>query len=345
MNISYQDEMSRRKKRWIDFYEQGGNKRFIYLIDYIPDANQRPYPFPELKNERIEWAWVKYNRLLAQTRWLKDDKIPFLDVYTGTEIFAEAFGCKVHYPEDSMPFALPLIHNASEVSRLKVPELSSSSLSMVFDIADELKKRGGDCTVLRLPDIQSPMDIAALIWEKSDYYIALIEEPEAVKELAHMVRQLLTSFLDEWFKRYGCEFIAHCPDYYMPKGITLSEDEIGVVNTSIFKDIFLPELVELSERYGAIGIHCCANARHQWDGIKMIPGLKLLNLVQPESRLIEAYSYFEQDMAQMHCWCGNGPAWEWVDKLPPSAHVVLQAQAQTREEALVLSERMWAVCG
>ncbi len=97
-------------------------------------------------------------------------------------------------------------------------------------------------TRFRMPDIQSPMDIAALIWVKSDFYIAMIEEPEAVRELAEKVRCLLTAFLDEWFRRYGTGYVAHFPTYWMEGGLTLSEDEVGAVNPAMFDTFFLPEL-------------------------------------------------------------------------------------------------------
>ena len=149
-----------------------------------------------------------------------------MQVYSGTEIFAEAFGCEVHRPENNMPFALPLISSASEVAGLKVPELSTSSLAYLFDIGDELRRRAGDDALIGI-DIQSPMDIAALIWNKNDFYAAMLETPEAVRELAHKVGDLLTSFLDEWFARYGREFMGHFPDYYMPYGITSRRTRSG----------------------------------------------------------------------------------------------------------------------
>jgi hypothetical protein len=39
----------------------------------------------------------------------------------------------------------------------------------------------------------------------------------------------------------------------MPKGITLSEDEVGSVSSEMFQKFFLPELQDLSARYGGLG--------------------------------------------------------------------------------------------
>jgi len=66
-----------------------------------------------------------------------------------------------------------------------------------------------------------------------------------------------------WFARYGHAFVAHYPDYFMPFGMTLSEDNIGSVGPELFESMFLPELNTLSRHYGAIGIHFCTHAHHQ----------------------------------------------------------------------------------
>ncbi len=336
-------QLEQRKQRWLNFLSNP-DAGHVFLISYEPDNEAPPLPWRELRDARVAWAWRQYERQVARMAWLRDDTLPYLHVRTGTEIFAEAFGCSVYFPDDNMPFALPLVHSAQEAAKLKVPELSSSSLAYLFDMADELQQRAGYGALLQIVDIQSPMDIAALIWDKETFYPALIEAPEAVLELADKVKQLLTAFLDEWFARYGPSFIAHYPVYYMPVGITLSEDEVGAVSKRVFDTLFLPELTELSERYGGIGIHCCAHAKHQWAGFRQIPNLRLLNLNQPADVLRESYSVFA-DIPQMPIGDEDDAAWLRPARYPQGSRFVIQATAQTRDEALHLSDKLWQVCG
>lgn len=339
------DRIGDRKQRWVDFMNMDKPSGNVFLIDVADSIPQQPHLWPDKKNERIGWILEKYYIQMEQVQWLRDDMVPFLDCITGTEIFAECFGCEVFRPLDNTPFARPVIHNAVEVSRLKKPKLEDTSLMLLFDIADELRKRAGNDAVLRIPDVQSPMDISTLIWDKNDFYMALIDEPEAVKELSGMVKQLLIEFFDEWFSRYGREYIAHFPDYYMTGGLTVSEDEIGAVSEEMFDEFFLPELTDLSNHFGGFGMHCCANAGHQWKSFKKIPGLRLLNLVQPREQIIKAYSFFADYVPQMHSWCGDGPAWTWVDQHPKEARVAIQVTAASRKEAMELSEKLWSACG
>ena len=287
--------IAEKKLRWVDLY--AGRRGSVTLKKR--GYGTRPWPYPENIDARVEWSLAAYRAQVAALDDPDDDRVPYLDPYTGTEIFAEAFGCRVHKPGDNMPFALPLITDARGVKNLRIPKPEYSSLSLLFEIADRLRAAEPDA-VMKLPDIQSAFDVAALIWEKSDFYASMHEEPSAVKELAAMAEELIINFIDAWFKRYGTEFVAHYPDYYMPYGVTLSEDEAGAISPAMFEEFCLDSLNRLSERYGMLGMHCCADSEHQWENFKKIRGLVLLNLGQPDAVIQRAYKFFGDACAQMH---------------------------------------------
>jgi hypothetical protein len=159
-----------------------------------------------------------------------------------------------------------------------------------------------------------------------------------VLELADKVGQLFTRFLDDWFARYGKAFIAHYPDYYMPQGVTLSEDEVGAVSSRVYQHYFLPELTALSNRYGGMGVHCCANSRHQWEGFSRIPNLRLLNLNQPAPILEEAQRFFARRVTQMHDWPEQQVFEAGPQQFPDGAHIVLRPAAENRSQALEVVE-------
>lgn len=295
--MNTQEERRREKWRRTVFDDRDSAK--LLLVAYRPDAQDRPALHLDTTAERIEWAWRKYEGQQSRLDWLEDDRVPYLDCLTGTEIFAAAFGCEVQYPDDTNPFAKPLVDSPDAADALSEPSLDAPTLAQAFEIADELTRRAGDDAVTRLPDIQSPMDIAGIVWDKNDFFVSAIEHPDAVLRLAEKARSLLTRFLDEWFSRYGRSFVAHYPDYYMDHGITLSEDEIGSVGPDIFESLFLPELDYLSRRYDGIGIHCCAHAQHQWNGMLKVPGLRVLNLNQSPDVLAQALPFFSDAAVQL----------------------------------------------
>ncbi len=315
-----------RKMAWQALYE--GRRRAVKIVHFgVPG---RPLPYDGNRRARIEWALAQYRLEMDTFGMVADDRVPHVHPYTGTEIFARAFGAAVHESGDNMPFALPVVRRAADVARLRPPTLEAPALADVIGIADELRAAEPGA-LMRLPDIQSPMDIAALIWDKNDFYAAMIEEPEAVDDLIGMTAALLTQFLDFWFDRYGRAFVAHYPDYYMPRGVTLSEDEAGVVSAPMLERFAMPHLRALSARFGGIGIHCCANARHQWPLLAGVPGLRMMNLVQPSAVLDEALVRFAPVCVQMHA--ENPRPGKARLAGPFAGRVVLHAAAGSVEEA------------
>ena len=316
----------------------------------IPELHEQLPPAPPLwpgkVKERIERRWTEYQIMRAKAELVNDDRVPYLNNQTGTEIYAEAFGCKVHRPDDNMPFALPMIHSAAEADRIQVPELSSSSLAYLFDIADELYRRGGQDAIMKMVDIQSPMDSVALIWDKADLFCAMIETPGTVKNLAEKVRKLMVSFFDEWFKRYGTTYVAHHPDYVMHGGITLSVDEVGAIKPEMFDEFFRNELETLSEIYGGLGIHCCADARHQWENFRSLPGLRVMNHHAPPTRdareyIVDALCFYGSRIAQMpKGWLPDGAPETWPSQYPEGTRVVFDVQAPDASSAASIADRL-----
>lgn len=325
-----------QKQKWLDFMDirTSVKNMAVILYDFENEIGARPLPYHENLESRITWAAEVYKRQADRAAWLGDDKVPALHAYTGTEIFAEAFGCKVHRSIDNMPFALPMIFDVADVAKLKEPDIFRSSLGEVFEIAGKLRQRCGYDAVMQLPDIQSPWDISALICEKTACMVGIYDDPEAVKELAMMCERTLCKFLDAWFREFGTEYVAHYPDYFMSGGLTLSEDEIGIINSDTFEAFCLDSLNRLSDRYGGIGIHCCANSSHQWKNLLKIRDLRILNLIQPMEILKNAYIFFETRYPQMHGHGGDGiPETEWLAEYARNAHMAFRCCASDRKEA------------
>ncbi len=329
-----------RVARWRQFMNEPDPPRHLFIIhcpmDHVPQREMR-FLWPEHQDDWIEWICRDYEGQIERLAWLHDDHVPNACLATGTEIFAEAFGCSVVRDPDNMPFAQPIVHEAGDVAKIIPPRLGSCSLDRCFDAADAVRRRLGDDVLLRLPDVQSPMDVAALIWNKNDLFTAMIETPDEVKQLAGMTCDLMIAFFDDWFARYGRRYVAHYPAYCMEGGLTLSEDEIGAVSPAMFDEFFLPHLARLSEHFGGLGIHCCANARHQWNGFREVPNLRLINLVQPAEVTREAYEFFAGACPQMHNWTGEGEPWDRPATYPGEAKVIMELHAETAEQA-----RKWA---
>lgn len=142
--------------------------------------------------------------------------------------------------------------------------------------------------------------------------------------------------------------VRHCSSLlfilFMDGGLSITVDEIGSISSEMYREFFEEDLRTLSQRYGGLGVHCCANSRHQWENLRRLPGLRMLNLVRPEKVLRESYEYFK-DTAAMWPEKMEGGIPEPMsnpkkEELPAGSRILFTENASTREEALYLSEQL-----
>ena len=232
-----------------------------------------------------DWLPNAREHYAGKVKWLNeihDDSVPYVNIVTNTVIYAAAFGCKVHEYADSRPAAVALIDTPEQADKLKIPDFSvSPTLSRILEFARLLQKEFGPDVPISVPDIQSPFDIAAQIWNKESLFIALYENPESVKELVSKCKKLLTAFLTEYFKTVPNRAAVCCMDVWGPPelGINVSEDEVGSISAAAFEEFCLPSLIELSKKFGGSVIHCCAKADHSHAGFNKIPNLYAHNRI------------------------------------------------------------------
>jgi hypothetical protein len=241
-----------------------------------------------------------------QAKWLEelgDHSVPIAQLGTGTQLYAAAFGCPVHEYEESNPAAMPLVACAAEADEVAEPSVwDCPGLTRVFELAQAVQRELGADVLLGPPDIQTGFDTAALIWDKSDFYLAMLTEPEAVQRLARKCANLLRGFLLALREQFPNMVPGHCPRAYVPPdlGWWVSNDECGAFSTALFEQFCLPELVELSQTFGSFGMHCCADAEHQFEAFKQIPNFYAFNRVPAKRGWDSLLEHFDGPESPVH---------------------------------------------
>lgn len=229
-----------------------------------------------------EWRDPMLRRYEAELEWHEktgDDSVPYVGMNANTAVFAAAFGCPVHSYEgiNANAAAMPAVDTAAEADALPEPDIEQApTLRRTMELARVMADALGADVPVGVPDIQSPFDIAAMVWRKEEFFIACMTEPEAVRRLVEKCERLLVRFLDRYLAELPSVNMVHCPRAWCPPelGIWLSEDEVGSISPAVFEELSLPSLTRLSERYGGITLHCCAVAEHQYPSFRKLPGLR-----------------------------------------------------------------------
>jgi len=197
---------------------------------------------------------------LVQKFWSRDDFVPHLQPQMGVGIFASAFGCETDFPADQFPRAHYLIKPgdpADRVNQIEPPGIRDGLLGQVLDFADYFNKKAGHKYPIAMTDLQGPMDTAYLVWNPTDFMMAMYDYPDEVHRLMRLCTDLVIDFVKAFRSRVNEMIPSHFPPAYLPdgRGITVSEDVLAVLSPDLYETFSLPYINELSEEFGGILIH------------------------------------------------------------------------------------------
>ena len=197
-----------------------------------------------------------------------------------------------------------------------------------------------------VPDIQSPFDIAAIVWNKEDLFPSLIEAPEAVEGLVHKCFRLLTDFLQTFRREIGEVNFCHCPYAWAPPelGCWLSEDEAGSMNVGMFERFCLPTLNALSDTFGGLFMHCCATADHQYGSFGKIRNLRGLNRVFQKPGAKPAIDAFSGRTVLVQAWMDEAALNALLEMAHPDTRFLFNLSVEKPEQAVPLVERLRKRC-
>ena len=293
------ERIERNRRRLRALYEARGPR---YALIFEPLCSPRGGDLGDFTLSRkpvrlwLPWYVKYYEESLRASAALDDDGVPFVNLNTNTGVFAAAFGCPLHAYQESgaNACARPIVTSPAAADRLALPTLAAPTLQRVLELGQLLQRELGPDVPISVPDLQSPFDIANLVWNKADLLLAMLDAPDAVKALIEKAHQLLTAFLREFARLFPQGNFCHCPHMWVPPeyGCHVSEDEIGIISPEMFDEFVLPSLQRLSAEFGGLWLHCCADADHQYPGFARIPNLRGLNrkFIRGPRRCIEMFS-------------------------------------------------------
>lgn len=299
--------------------------------------------------EWVPWVVENYERQVRMLDEVGDDSVPVAKLGTGTQLYAAAFGCPVHTYEDTNPCALPLVRAAEEADALEVPDIwGTRELSRVFELGKLVQAELGEDAYIGPCDVQSGFDTASLIWNKEDFLLAMTDAAgaEAVKRLVDKCALLLKTFLGELKMEFPRLSPCHCPAAWAPPEMApwLSNDECGVVSTAMFREFILPELVDLAEHFGGLGMHCCAAAEHQFPLFNEIPGFYAFNRVPADQGWDPIVEHFGGPDAPVHVisWITDADAERLMREAPEGTRFILVHDTADPDDGKRWLERMRA---
>lgn len=218
---------------------------------------------------------------------IHDFDIPALRTDFGTSIFPSAFGAPVRFEKGRYPWNEPIVFDEpTVVYRLTKPSVRDGLLGMVLDFTHFVVRETNGQLPVKMTDLQGPVDVAYLLWESNNFFLALFEAPKAVHHLLEMITELIIEFVHAQKKAAReAEFIPCHLQHYLPwgEGICVSEDLLSILSPELYREFAIPYLNVLSEEFGGVFIHSCGNFTHNLQVLAEVKGLKGINFGATET--------------------------------------------------------------
>lgn len=198
--------------------------------------------------------------------------VPRVVVDYGTVSTAEYWGGKVHLPVGGCLSIEPIIHDADDSGKFspRAPEDGDAKKGVELFRA-VCKRLGTERLYCSTIDFQGPLTTAALLWEQTDFMVAMYTEPEKVHALLSRITDHLIETFQYYIKESGHRVCGNLwPYIWLPDdiGVGITEDYMPLLSAEMYREFGIPYVERISKAFGGLFIHCCGEYEHQIENLK-----------------------------------------------------------------------------
>lgn len=220
---------------------------------------------------------------IADTLSTKTDWIPELIPYKGCGIYAAAFGSEYRWFEDAPPSVHGfLAKDLEEMKAIEAPDIDRSPiLNSVLETAEYFASETNNEIYMTTTDTQSPFDVLAMMVDNMWLFTEAAEYPEELHRLMSDITDVIIAFT----KRQRALFpklrhpgaVMWTPDIHN-RGQLINDDQMVLVGPEYYHEFIKPYNQRIADAFGGLTIHSCGRWSHQFEQVKSIMGLTMVDL-------------------------------------------------------------------
>lgn len=198
--------------------------------------------------------------------------------FWNTHTLALAFGCKPTFTSEGKEWIQDLITDPAQIADLEMPDVWAGRSGEILHKMEEKLKDYPEEVLIRLPDIQSPLGVAELMWDQS-FYLALITDQESVHALLEKTMQFTINYVKEIKKVLGKRYnpSTHPQVWSEGDGYYMSDDVNSMVSPELHKEFSIDYFNRMTRELGPLFYHSCTWSDIYLENIAAIEGAKALN--------------------------------------------------------------------
>lgn len=210
------------------------------------------HPGIEILQSTVKDA-VQSGEIHAQAVKVLSDKYPSKasTVIMDLTVEAEAFGCKISFPENDMPHIIDRLVDASNVDKLEIPSLLTGRIPEFLKANKLTVEMINDRPVFA--GAIGPFSLAGRLFGMSEIMTSCYLEPEIIELLLEKCTQFILSYCVE-LKNTGCD------------GIIIAEPAAGLLSDDDcmhFSSRYIKQIIKVvQDEQFMIVLHNCGNTGH-----------------------------------------------------------------------------------
>lgn len=217
-------------------------------------------------------------RLNEMTHW---DWTPVRSVGvpgSSTCMFPLALGGQRIETSEGKEWVAGVIGEAAQVRDLELPDVRSGRTGQVLDHVRELADTLPPGERIRMPDVQSPLGVAELLWDGS-FYLALVDCPDVVHDLLDKITTFIIRFHLAMKKAAGDRLnaIGFPCVWGDAVGVYVSDDSMSLLSPAMHLEFSVPYLNRIADACGPLVYHSCSWWEPYFDNIHQLRDVRVMN--------------------------------------------------------------------
>lgn len=219
--------------------------------------------------DRGQMAEIAVAHLQAQAR-LPGVNVPTLACDFGTVSTPRYWGGRVVHPEGGCIHIEPAAATVTQslaIAPAAVDDPLHDAARAVGLFRDVQRRLGGGHHLwFRTPDMQGPLNTAALIVDQQELLMAMCSPDDTgVDALLHRIVDFITELRGFYDREIGPQIAGNIWPYTIfpaRLGLSFTEDMMPLLSADTYRRFGIPILQELQSRFGGLHIHCCGRWGH-----------------------------------------------------------------------------------
>ncbi len=198
----------------------------------------------------------------------------------GTVSTAAYWGGKTYTPAGGFIGIKPVIRTAEDALKVRPEKPDGGDAAKAALLYNQLCKnmhiKDLYCSFI---DIQGPLNTAALLWEQTEFMMAMLTESEAVHQLLSEVTDQIIGVIKTMICSIKKMSGPLWPFIWLPSdiGVGITEDYMPLISADLYKEFGVPYVKKISDAFGGLFIHCCGEYEHQLDNLTQ-SGINVLGM-------------------------------------------------------------------